>query len=119
MYTTVCSIGAISTATAIPWHMGKTDSGAMVTTTLFEGFGGSLLERSLNVTHGDHEASEHARRESLREAELTHQGVETRVGADRIDEWIEKQECNLRISFVVSCLEPRKRLVLFAECCID
>jgi hypothetical protein len=47
-------------------------------------------ERSLNVTHGDREASEYARRESLREADLTHQGVETRIGSERIDEWIAK-----------------------------
>ena len=51
---------------------------------------GLAPERSLNVTHGGHEASEHARRESLREADLTHQGVEARIGAERIDEWIAK-----------------------------
>jgi hypothetical protein len=82
-------------------------------------FHGPAAKRSLNVTHGDHEASEHARRESLGEADLTHQGVKARVGAERIDERIEKQESNLRISFVVSPLEPRKRLVLFVECCIN
>jgi hypothetical protein len=47
-------------------------------------------QQAVPVTHGDREASDYARRESLREADLTHQGVETRIGSERIDEWIAK-----------------------------
>jgi hypothetical protein len=43
-----------------------------------------------NITHGDHEASERTRRESMWEADLEHHGIEARIGAERIDEWIAK-----------------------------
>jgi hypothetical protein len=52
--------------------------------------GGVLFSRGRSVPHVGIEASEHARRESLREADLTHQAVEARIGAERIDEWIAK-----------------------------
>jgi hypothetical protein len=51
---------------------------------------GLLPEKSPDVTHGDHEASERARRLSMWEADLEHQGIEARIGSERIDEWIAK-----------------------------